>query len=633
MGLAVLMSSSLDLIAQAPIQVTVPGSANIFGAGHAVPPAPGGGGAGVLPTMVPLDSYYDHVTFDAAGLVSCCGDFAKVVGVDTALDVIFLDRALFAQPQQVRFGVSCGTLPGGLTTGVPLYVRGSGTAIQVAPALTGPVVDITSSGSGRIFMSTYGENNGPDGGPWVTGSTNITGYGGISGIRHDSRVMFLVGVFVGDLEPADPQPPAFDFTTGEGYTDLFPQLRQLFFIGDGFTGLCGGSRQRVWVPQCATRLYLGFADALNFGNPISPPGFYGDNYGDLQVTVQPTFAASRSQLVPPQGVVMALQGMAQPPRIGEVRISTTLNQLDARFVLDPAWRHLDQCYEFQWVSLVRNELRHGIPQSRECGGQRAVPFIDSHHPWPFYWSPADWTAWQGFSLCVGSNVQVRKEGDFTYFTDCPATPSCPGNVLAFETHLFARPVGQGVLGQALVSFEWTSYSDSTDSRFCGFALPGSGRLNLALANSGFSSWTSAAGPAPSCVGLTGTPATLSAVNGGTWSGSYDSRANGGSDRSGLLYFVLGSTSGTIPGVDLGRLLATVPFNFDAYSQLLVTAPFPPLFQQFVGFVSAQGTALPSLVLPPGWGFLAGTTFDHVVLTFEPTGAVHCSNPVRLVVNP
>jgi len=38
----------------AAAQTTVPGQANIFGAGHATPPAPGGGGGGVLPTLVTL---------------------------------------------------------------------------------------------------------------------------------------------------------------------------------------------------------------------------------------------------------------------------------------------------------------------------------------------------------------------------------------------------------------------------------------------------------------------------------------------------------------------------------------------------------------------------------------------------
>jgi hypothetical protein len=35
-------------------QISVPGTANIWGAGHAVPPAPAGGGAGILPSLVTI---------------------------------------------------------------------------------------------------------------------------------------------------------------------------------------------------------------------------------------------------------------------------------------------------------------------------------------------------------------------------------------------------------------------------------------------------------------------------------------------------------------------------------------------------------------------------------------------------
>jgi len=49
------MLTSVALIAaplNAQTTLTVPGTANIYGAGHATPPAPGGGGAGTLPPMV-----------------------------------------------------------------------------------------------------------------------------------------------------------------------------------------------------------------------------------------------------------------------------------------------------------------------------------------------------------------------------------------------------------------------------------------------------------------------------------------------------------------------------------------------------------------------------------------------------
>lgn len=61
----------------AAAQTTVPAQANIYGAGHDSPPAPGGGGAGVSPTLVTLPSAADRtVTFTGvAGTIDygpCC---------------------------------------------------------------------------------------------------------------------------------------------------------------------------------------------------------------------------------------------------------------------------------------------------------------------------------------------------------------------------------------------------------------------------------------------------------------------------------------------------------------------------------------------------------------------------------
>jgi hypothetical protein len=63
------------LHAPAQAQVNVSGLCNIFGAGHAVPPAPGGGGAGTFPTLVPIpDGTNRTVEFSSVtGTVSYCG--------------------------------------------------------------------------------------------------------------------------------------------------------------------------------------------------------------------------------------------------------------------------------------------------------------------------------------------------------------------------------------------------------------------------------------------------------------------------------------------------------------------------------------------------------------------------------
>jgi hypothetical protein len=136
---------------------------------------------------------------------------------------------------------------------------------------------ITGGVSGRANVAA----TGPDG--YAEGSgTDVTALQGISGIRHGVKVLFLVGVFLNDAEPSDPAPDAIDFTEAEHFLEIHPQLKQVFFIGDGRTETGEGEKQKFFVPDGATRLFLGFADAYNFQGA---PAFYDDNSGDLSVTV------------------------------------------------------------------------------------------------------------------------------------------------------------------------------------------------------------------------------------------------------------------------------------------------------------------------------------------------------------
>ena len=115
--------------------------------------------------------------------------------------------------------------------------------------------------------------NGPGGA--LTGPTNVESLGGVSGVLHDTNTMFLVGVFAAEQPPAAPAPDRLDFSAGESFDELAPLIGQTFFIGDGL-----GRRYRI--PGSATRLFLGFADAFAF---VGPPGWYGNNSGELQVLV------------------------------------------------------------------------------------------------------------------------------------------------------------------------------------------------------------------------------------------------------------------------------------------------------------------------------------------------------------
>lgn len=174
----------------------VPAEANIFGAGRKEAPAPGGGGAGVVPPSWQLPPGKDRII-----------TFPSVGG-------------------------------------------------QVNP----------------IIM--YPDNwNGPAGD--LEGPTDVESFEGISGIVHQSNGMFLVGVFLMDAPPSDPAPPRLDFTDGEQFDMLAPKIGQTFLVGDG-----KGRSYRV--PSKANRLFLGFADAYLFEGA---PGWYGNNYGELKVTV------------------------------------------------------------------------------------------------------------------------------------------------------------------------------------------------------------------------------------------------------------------------------------------------------------------------------------------------------------
>jgi hypothetical protein len=140
--------------------------------------------------------------------------------------------------------------------------------------LLNPATSTNGIGDGRAYLS----------------GTNISSYGGISGIRNDNAIAFLVGVFLTDSEPTDPTPLALDFTNNTSFEEISPRLNQTFFIGDGLTGSGVGNIQRFLVPNQATRLFLGVADGLNVQGA---PGHYHENTGsvvanfDIQPATEP----------------------------------------------------------------------------------------------------------------------------------------------------------------------------------------------------------------------------------------------------------------------------------------------------------------------------------------------------------
>jgi hypothetical protein len=182
---------------------------------------------------------------------------------------------------------------------------GGGTGGQLPPmfnfaAAADQVLTFSNiSGTVNYGASPETSTNGiPDGRAFLSG-TNISSYGGISGIRNDNAIGFLVGVFLNDSEPTGSGQAALDFTNRTSLPELSPHLNQTFFIGDGLTGSGVGNIQRFFVPNQATRLFLGFAD----GNVIQGlPGTYNDNTGSVVANfdIQPA-----TESVPEPGTILS----------------------------------------------------------------------------------------------------------------------------------------------------------------------------------------------------------------------------------------------------------------------------------------------------------------------------------------
>jgi hypothetical protein len=140
------------------------------------------------------------------------------------------------------------------------------TAPDQSPALVGGLS--LSAGTTLRFAASGGVSNtpdcpcaGPDGGEVVThfaGAEN-----GISSVY--APLSSLLGVFLSDSAPnLGVAPGTLNFGVagvGTNFSTLSPELQQVFFIGDGNSGL-----QDFIVPVGATRLFLGTMDGFEWGN-------------------------------------------------------------------------------------------------------------------------------------------------------------------------------------------------------------------------------------------------------------------------------------------------------------------------------------------------------------------------------
>lgn len=104
----------------------------------------------------------------------------------------------------------------------------------------------------------------PDGGSFFNHSPGAIN--GISDVR--APINALMGVFLDDSQPdSSAAPVTLNFELlGIDFASISPELKQVFFIGDGLTGNGNGPLQEFSIPSGATRLYLGTMDGFGWFN-------------------------------------------------------------------------------------------------------------------------------------------------------------------------------------------------------------------------------------------------------------------------------------------------------------------------------------------------------------------------------
>jgi hypothetical protein len=166
------------------------------------------------------------------------------------------DAWLAGQPDGSTLSCQCASTPPGADSA-------PGNSPVLVPVVPGST--LTFSVNGTTNIGACGGVS-PDGGcivaiPITSGPAN-----GLASLVVTYNA--LVGVFLDDAVPGGSPPPGLDAGTNTSFTTLSPELRQVFFIGDGLTGTGTGVAQQFVVPAGATRLFLGSSDSAggNYNN-------------------------------------------------------------------------------------------------------------------------------------------------------------------------------------------------------------------------------------------------------------------------------------------------------------------------------------------------------------------------------
>ena len=111
----------------------------------------------------------------------------------------------------------------------------------------------------------------------------------------------------------------------------------------------------------------------------------------------------------------------------------------------------------------------------------------------------------------------------------------------------------------------------------------------------------------------------------------------GTAHAGELFLILGSLSGTSPGLPIPGTTLTLPLNYDPYTGLLFSSSGAGFVTPFSGTLDAQGEANSLLAIPAGTNPVhVGKAFHHAFVSIDVVGSLQVesvSNPVKATIVP
>lgn len=173
------------------------------------------------------------------------------------------------------FGRASTIVPGVANPYLAGLPNGSSVGFDTAPAESPVQVEglalsygmtLTFSATGSTdYSGSSSPTTPPDGGAFFGASAPANN--GIASVNAPRNS--LIGVFLdSSLPTSSPAPSGLDFSVPGALSQnsYSPQLKQVFFIGDGLTGNGTGSVQQFAVPNGASRLFLGSGDQYGWYN-------------------------------------------------------------------------------------------------------------------------------------------------------------------------------------------------------------------------------------------------------------------------------------------------------------------------------------------------------------------------------